>query len=96
MNTVSKVRANVRRLSSYDLQTIASVLEFFACDVNDVRLGQLYRASCRTSRALAQDAANRNEPLTDEASRFVREEELKQAILRTVALRRNVPLSSHN
>ena len=94
MTTTSKVRANVHRLSSHNLQTIATVLDFFACEVNDVRLNQLFRASVTTSRALDQHAAIRNEPLTDEAAQFMREEELKQEILRTVALRRNVPLSS--
>ena len=94
MSTVSKVRRNVRRLTEYDLQTIATVLDSFVCGVNDTRLAQLYKASCRTSRALAQDAANRGEPLTEDAAQFIKEEQLKRDLLRDVALRRNVPLAS--
>ena len=94
MSTVSKVRRNVRRLTEYDLQTIATVLDSFVCDVNDARLAQLYKASCRTSRALAQDAVNRGEPLTDDAAQFIKEEQLKRDLLMDVALRRNVPLAS--
>ena len=96
MTTVSKVRSNVRRLTNHNLATIASVLDFFACDINDVRLGQLYRASVHTTRAITQDAANRGEPLTDEAAQFMQEEELKREILTSIALRRNVPLSSES
>ena len=53
-----------------------------------------YRASCRTSRALAQEAANKGEPLTDDAAQFLKEEQLKRDLLMDVALRRNVPLAS--
>ena len=94
MSTVSKVRRNVRRLTEYDLQTIATVLDSFVCGVNDTRLAQLYKASCRTSRALAQEAVNRGEPLTEDAARFIKEEQLKRDLLMDVALRRNVPLAS--
>ena len=94
MTTVSKVRRNVRRLTDHNLQTIATVLDFFACGESDERLDQLYRASVRTSRALVQDAHNRNEPLTADARQFIREEELKQEILQDVALRRGFALGS--
>lgn len=96
MTTLSKVRANVRRLTDHNLTTIATVLDYFACGINDVELGQLYRASVRTTRAITQEAANRGEPLTDEAAQFMREEELKREILTSVAMRRNVPLSSES
>ena len=89
-----KVRRNVRRLTEHNLQTIATVLDFFACDLDDVRLQQIYKASLRTSRALAQDAANRGEALTPDAARFMQEEELKREILSDVMLRRGVPHGS--
>ena len=85
-----KVRRNVRRLSDYNLKTIATVLDCFACELNDVRLKQLYSASVRTSRAIAQEAANRGEPLTADAAQFLDEERLKQDILSDVMLRRGV------
>ena len=85
-----KVRRNVRRLTDYKLQTIATVLDYFACNLNDVRLKQLYSASVRTSRAIAQEAANRGEPLTADAAQFLDEERLKQDLLSDVMLRRGV------
>ena len=85
-----KVRRNVRRLTDYKLQTIATVLDYFACNLNDVRLKQLYSASVRTSRAIAQEAANRGESLTADAAQFLDEERLKQDLLSDVMLRRGV------
>ena len=85
-----KVRRNVRRLTDHNLQTIATVLDFFACDLNDVRLKQLYSASVRTSRAIAQEAETKGEPLTADAAQFLDEERLKQDLLSDVILRRGV------
>ena len=88
------VRRRCRRLTAESLQTISTVLDFFLCDINDVRLGQLYRESHRTARALIDWANERGELLTPEAAQFVREERLKQQLMEDVALRRNIPLSS--
>ena len=88
------VRRRCRRLTAESLQTISSVLDFFLCDINDTRLGQLYRASHQTSRALIDWANDRGELLTPEAAQFVREERLKQELMEDVAGRRNISLSS--
>ena len=76
------------------MQTIATVLDFFACDINDTRLAQLYKASCRTSRAISQDATNRGGSLTEDAAQFIREEQLKRDLLMDIASRRNVSVGS--
>ena len=86
----ARQRSRLSSFQSASLLTISTVTDWFVCSLTDEQLVSLYRGSCHTAAALRQ-SVDAETPATQQ---FLKEEELKQQLLTSVALRRNIPLSN--
>jgi len=78
------------RLNQESINTIYGTLFSFVCMLTDEQLTRWWENSVVTIRALS----NSVDKDTDETKQFIREEELKKAIIEDVCLRRQVKLAT--